>query len=86
MLPGWSVSRGTLLQDQTMEGSTLPPTLLSLLFSDYNMVPHILLPYQVRKSACMNSLESPCNSLAIAMQVMFIYNYCVIHFILLVVQ
>ena len=42
------MSKGTSPHDQTMEESTLPPLLLSLLFSDYDMMLHTLLPYQVR--------------------------------------
>ena len=56
MLAGRSVSRGTLLQDQTMEGSTLPPPLLSLLLLCCDMVLHILLLFPVRRSVCMNPL------------------------------
>ena len=49
MLAGRSVSRETSPQDQTMEGSTLPPPLLCFLCTDYDMVLYILLTYQVRK-------------------------------------
>ena len=43
MEAGKSVSRGISPQEQTMEGSTLLPSLLFLQFSDYDMVLHIII-------------------------------------------
>ena len=52
VVAGRSVSRATFPQEQTMEGSTLPPPLLSLLFSDCDTELHIPSLYQV----CLNAL------------------------------
>ena len=61
-------SMGTLPQEKTLEGSTLPPPLMSLLLSNCNMVLHGLFQFQVSKQRASIEVYLVPRSLTVAGQ------------------
>ena len=65
---GRCVSKGTFPGEKTLEGSTLPPPLMSLLLSNCNMVFHGLFPFQVSKQRASIEVYLVPKSLTVAGQ------------------